>query len=137
VKLSNEMVVPAPLEDAWAVLLDVSAKLMDRFADWLPAETRRARVGPRPAPAGAPGRAASVPTARALPADIPRPPGVEAPREAPAAAPGVGAAGEAPPREEVLDLGAIGREAVLRRALPLAIAATAVLALLVLRRRRR
>jgi carbon monoxide dehydrogenase subunit G len=107
------------------VMQDVSAKLMNRFADCLAQEM-----------AGAPAPAAAEPA-----------PAAAGPRR-PAAAPPPGPAGEsaeaaargepAPrPSEAVLDLGQVGREAMLRRAAPAVAVIAGLIGLLVLRRRRR
>jgi carbon monoxide dehydrogenase subunit G len=116
------------------VMEDVSAMLMTQFADCLatklgreaPAETTAA------APAAGEGAEDGEPVARAqaLPDDVPKPPPAQA--EAPPPAP-------EPADDNVLDLGAVGREAIGRRAAPPAVGVFLLLVLLVLllRRRRR
>jgi uncharacterized protein len=123
------------------VMEDVSAMLMTQFADCL-----ATKLG-REAPAGAAAPEATAETAapptgegaedgepvaraQALPDDVPKPPPAQA--EAPPPAP-------EPADDNVLDLGAVGREAIGRRAAPPAVGAFLLLVLLVLllRRRRR
>jgi hypothetical protein len=109
------------------VLQDVSAKLMRRFAECLADEIGegRASIGP-----------AAEPVATGT-AGIRLPPGPAA-AAAEAAARGAARPGPArPPAGEVLDLGAVGREAVLRRALPVAAGLAALgMAIALVRRRR-
>jgi uncharacterized protein len=119
------------------VMEDVSAMLMTQFADCL--ATKLGREAPAPeAPAAAAAPAAGegsedgepVARAQALPDDVPKPPPAQA--EEPPPAP-------EPADDNVLDLGAVGREAIGRRAVPPAVGAFLLLVLLVLllRRRRR
>jgi uncharacterized protein len=120
------------------VMQDVSAMLMTQFADCLATKLGReapAEAGADAAPA-AEARAADtdstdgaepVARAQALPDDVPEPP-----------APKAAAAEPAQPADEdnVLDLGAVGREALGRRAAGPAIGLLVLLVLLVLLRRR-
>jgi uncharacterized protein len=123
------------------VMEDVSAMLMTQFADCL--ATKLGREGPAGAAAPeAPAETAAPPAgevaedgepvarAQALPDDVPKPPPAQA--EPPPRAP-------EPAGDNVLDLGAVGREALGRRAAPPAVGAFLLLVLLVLllRRRRR
>jgi uncharacterized protein len=114
------------------VMQDVSAMLMTQFADCVATKLGREAPAEAAAPAGAAakgdGSAAGEPVARAqaLPEDVPQPPPAEAappPTE--------------PAQEDVLDLGAVGREALGRRAAPPAVAAFLLFVLLVLLLRRR
>jgi uncharacterized protein len=135
-----------PAQFGRGVMQEVSAKMMDRFADCLaeqmgggaPAAPEAEAV---PAEAAAP--EAETPTevrgAAPLPDDVPKPP----PADTQVRPPGGGTAAPAPaparPTEEVLDLGELGGSAVAKRALPV-VAALAVgigLALLVRQRMRR
>jgi uncharacterized protein len=103
------------------VMQDVSAKLMGRFADCLAAEM-----------AGA-GTTAAAPAAEPKTGRLEPPPGPAGDSAEAAARPAV-----APRRtEEVLDLGAASRTAVIKRIAPVAAALSALLVLLALRRRRR
>jgi uncharacterized protein len=122
------------------VMQDVSAMLMTQFADCL--ATKLGREAPAPeapaetaaaaAPAAGEGSEDGEPVARAqaLPDDVPKPPPAQA-EESPQA--------PEPADDNVLDLGAVGREAIGRRAAPPAVGAFLLLVLLVLllRRRRR
>ena len=117
------------------VMQDVSAKLMRRFAECLADEIAAGSVaiagaGPNTSPAE------SVATGTA---GIRLPPGpAAAAAEAAARAAATRPAPTRPPAAEVLDLGAVGREAVLRRALPVAgVLATLGVAVALVRRRRR
>jgi hypothetical protein len=126
---------------------DVSAKLMRRFAECLAAEIAERPVGPAEAPAPAEPVASGT-------AGIRLPPGPAA-AAAEAAARGRTSAAGAParspaspsaaddvasprsrPTDDVLDLGEIGRAAVLRRALPVLAVLAALAALAELLRRR-
>jgi uncharacterized protein len=116
------------------VMEDVSAMLMTQFADCLASKLGREAPGETAtaaAPAAGEGAADGEPVARAqaLPDDVPKPPPAQA--EAQAAA--------EPADDNVLDLGAVGREAIGRRAAPPAVGAFLLLVLLILllRRRRR
>jgi carbon monoxide dehydrogenase subunit G len=111
------------------VMQDVSAMLMTQFADCL--ATKLGREAPAEAAAAAEAPAAEeegepVARAQALPDDVPTPPGADT--EAPA--PG-------PAQDDVLDLGAAGREALGRRAAGPAVGAFLLFVLLVLLLRRR
>jgi uncharacterized protein len=120
------------------VMQDVSAMLMTQFADCLATKLGREAPAEAAAPEAAQAGAAPdgggsedgepVARAQALPEDVPQPP--------PAQAEPAPAASEAPP-DNVLDLGAVGREALGRRAAPPAVAAFLLLVLLVLLLRRR
>jgi uncharacterized protein len=127
VRVETEMRVTGPAAQfGRGVMQDVSAKLMDRFADCLASEIG-AGAPVAAAAAGEPAAATTLPpgpagdsaeaAARAEPAQAP----AERLRRAP----------------EVLDLGEASREAVLKRAVPaVAALAAAFLALRILRRRR-
>jgi uncharacterized protein len=148
------------------VMQDVSARLMGQFAECLAAEMGRSAAGagagagaaePRADEAAgqaAPGGSKGVPLAGPLPPDVPKPPPTEAGvRWPPGMEPSTGEAAEAldetgrifPKRrdlpdsgaDDVLDLGAIGRQALMRRAAPAGALAAIVLLLIavVLRRR--
>jgi uncharacterized protein len=121
------------------VMQDVSAKMMDRFADCLATKMGGPDEAPAEAPAqgaadeqGEPAASGAVPGAAALPDDVPDPP------SPPAAAPAEPADSAPPPEQEALDLAELSRGAVAKRVLPLvAGTALAVGALLLVRRRRR
>jgi uncharacterized protein len=117
------------------VMQDVSAMLMTQFADCLATKLGREA----PAPAGADTVAAEAPAggledgepvarAQALPDDVPKPPPAETPPPTPA---------PEPSGDDVLDLGAVGREALGRRAAPPAVGIFVLLVLLILLLRRR
>jgi uncharacterized protein len=122
------------------VMQDVSAMLMTQFADCLATKLGREAPGEAAAPETAETAAAPaadgdgsedgepVARAQALPEDVPEPPPAQA--ETPSPAP-------EPAEETVLDLGAVGREAIGRRAAPPAVAVFLLAALLVLLFRRR
>jgi uncharacterized protein len=118
------------------VMEDVSAMLMTQFADCLATKLGREAPAGAAAPAAAEAEAGRsedgepVARAQALPDDVPKPPPAQA--EAPRPAP-------EPADDNVLDLGAVGREALGRRAAPPAVGAFVLLVLLILllRRRRR
>ncbi len=133
------------------VMQDVSAKLMGQFADCLAAEIgRSAQSASAAAPGAAEGQAApeggeGVPLAGPLPPDVPEPPPTEEGVRWPAGggAPDVGEPAAAERRElpergddDVLDLGAIGREALVRRLAPVAAAAALLLLIAAVIRRR-
>ena len=117
------------------VMQDVSAKMMKRFADCLAeeigsggaaaAEEEPVMAAPEPAPSngdGAPSASSGISSAEATPP--------------PSASSGTSSATTAPrPTEDVLDLGEVSRDAVLKRALPVIGVAVAVLVLLRLIRR--
>jgi carbon monoxide dehydrogenase subunit G len=111
------------------VMQDVSAMLMTQFADCL--ATKLGREAPAEAAAAGEAPAADevepVARAQALPDDVPTPPGADT--EAPAA--------PEPAQEDVLDLGAAGREVLGRRAAGPAVGAFLLFVLLVLLLRRR
>jgi carbon monoxide dehydrogenase subunit G len=118
------------------VMQDVSAMLMTQFADCL--ATKLGREAPAEAAAAAKAPAAEEPAAaeeegepvaraQALPDDVPTPPGADT--EAPPA--------PEPAQEDVLDLGAAGREVLGRRAAGPAVATFLLFVLLVLLLRRR
>jgi uncharacterized protein len=122
------------------VMQDVSAKMMDRFAECLaakmggPEEPSAAPAAPAaPAPPAAAEAAgepsgAGVPTAAAQPDEVP----------APSAPPPAGGPPPAAPPDDVLDLGELSRGAVAKRVAPvLAGAAVVVVLVLALRRRGR
>jgi len=151
VHVQTEMQITGPAAQfGRGVMQDVSAKMMGRFADCLAEEIAQA-----PATAAAPQAPSPEPVASGR-AGIRLPPGPAA-AAAEAAARGGVHAGGAPsrsgaspsaaddvasprrrPSDDVLDLGEVGREAVLKRLLPAAAAlVAAVAAALVLRRRSR
>jgi carbon monoxide dehydrogenase subunit G len=141
------------------VMQDVSARLMGQFAECLAAE-----MGGSAAAAGAAERRSDAPADRAapvggqgvvlagpLPPDVPKPPPTEAgvrwpagmePRAAEApyeSQPTVDKRMDLPDRDadDVLDLGAIGRQALVRRAAPAALPALGLLLVAAILRRRR
>ena len=125
------------------VMQDVSAMLMTQFADCLASKLGREVPGaaaPAAAPAsegpGADGDAAGegepIARAQALPDDVPKPPEPETQVREPAS----GEPPEPAAEDDVLDLGAVGREALGRRAAGPAVGLLALLLLLVLLRRR-
>jgi uncharacterized protein len=114
------------------VMQEVSAKMMDRFADCLATQMgveQPAVAAPETdgEPAAEEAVASEVPTAAALPEDVPEPPpsetrvrlpgGGEAPIGAQPAKPEPPAAPERP-TEDVLDLGRLSGGAVIKRVLP-------------------
>ena len=110
------------------VMQDVSARLMSEFAECLAAEMGRSSAGAAASSAaGAAGQAApvgnqDVALAGPLPADVPEPPPTEATVRWPVGQPTADQREDLPgrPDDEVLDLGAIGRQALVRRAAPAA-----------------
>lgn len=126
VRVETDMRITGPAAQfGRGVMQDVSAKMMGRFADCLAGLMREAEAPAAAAPAPAPAEdtpAEAAPTAEA-PAPEPKP--VEAAPSPPAR-----------PTEDVLDLGEVSREAVLKRVAPVAAGAAALLLLLLLRRRR-
>jgi uncharacterized protein len=140
------------------VMQDVSAKMMDRFADCLAAKMGGAEEPPaapaEPAPPAA-AEAAGEPPAAGIPSAAAQPDGVPEPRaaeptmgrsgdgEEPATPPPAPAAGgpappPAPQPDDVLDLGELSRGAVAKRAAPVLVgAAVAFVLVLALRRRGR
>jgi uncharacterized protein len=120
------------------VMQDVSAMLMTQFADCLASKLGREAPGDGAAAAAPAGEAAAakeegepVARAQALPDDVPKPPEPETQvRESAAGEP------EPPAQDEMLDLGAVGREALRKRAAGPAIGLLALLVLLIVLRRR-
>jgi carbon monoxide dehydrogenase subunit G len=119
-----------PAQFGRGVMEEVSAKLMDRFADCLATQMAGGEAAEAPT-------APEVPTAAPLPGDVPAPP----PSETEVRLPGGGTAplGAERPTEEVLDLGELSGGAVMKRVLPsvAGIALAVAVAVVVLRRRRR
>jgi carbon monoxide dehydrogenase subunit G len=135
VRVETEMQVTGPAAQfGRGVMQDVSAKLMRRFAEHLAEEIG---AGQAHVAAGGDGAARAEAVATGT-AGIKLPPGPAA--AAAEAAARARASAAAPPRrraaEEVLDLGAVGRAAVLERALPVAAVLAALAALVALVRRR-
>jgi carbon monoxide dehydrogenase subunit G len=149
VQVQTEMRITGPVAQfGRGVMRDVSAKLMRRFADCLaeeiaagpavdagpaqavPVAAGRSGVLLPPGPAAAAAEAAARATAAASGAD-------SRSADSPSAADDVAGPQRRRPTEDVLDLGGVGREAVLKRAIP-ALAALAALGVLTaaLRRRR-
>ena len=119
VRVETDMRITGPAAQfGRGVMQDVSAKMMGRFADCL-----EGLMGEAEAPA-----AAAPAPAEDTPAEAPAP--VPKPAEAAPSPP------PARPTEDVLDLGEVSREAVLKRVAPVAAGAAALLLLLLLRRRR-
>jgi carbon monoxide dehydrogenase subunit G len=130
VRVETDMRVTGPAAQfGRGVMQDVSAKLMSRFADCLAEEMGAPRAAP--AAAGAP-RATVLGPRNPAAAPPPGPAGDSAEAAARVAKPSL-----APRTEDVLDLGAATREAVLKRVAPV-VGALALLVMLVrlLRRRR-
>jgi carbon monoxide dehydrogenase subunit G len=139
VTVETELRVTGPAASFWrGVMQDVSAMLMTQFADCLatklgretPGEAAAAEEAQPPPVASADGSQDGEPVARAqaLPEDVPTPPSAQ---QEPAPPP------PAPEEENVLDLGAVGRDAIGKRAAPPAVAVLLLAALLVLLLRRR
>jgi carbon monoxide dehydrogenase subunit G len=129
VRVETEMRITGPVAQfGRGVMQDVSAKLMRRFADCLAEE-----IAAGPAVAAAESSTEPVAAGRA---GVRLPPGPAA-----AAAEAAARSRDAPRRErpaaDVLDLGAVGREAVLRRAVPVVLALAALGAVVAALRRRR
>jgi carbon monoxide dehydrogenase subunit G len=140
------------------VMQDVSARMMGQFADCLAEQMGRSSAGAvAPSSDAEPAQAApvskeGVELSGPLPPDVPKPPPTEATVRWPAvteppAAEGMHETGQIDPKREylpesgaddVLDLGAIGRQALVRRAVPAAAAMAIILLVIaaVLRRRR-
>ena len=121
VRVETDMRITGPAAQfGRGVMQDVSAKMMGRFAECL-AGLMGEDGTPAADAAPAEEAAAAAPAAREEPA-----PAAAAPPPSP------------PPRptEEVLDLGEVSRDAVLKRVAPVAAGALGLLLLLVLRRRR-
>ncbi len=121
------------------VMQDVSGKLMRQFADCLAAEMGAA--GAAPAAAGPRAAAGAPPSAPVAGLEYEETPVGRLPK-GPAADAALAAARATPaPRErptaDVLDLGAASRGAVLKRALPVAVAAAAALGAVIAWRQRR
>jgi carbon monoxide dehydrogenase subunit G len=129
VRVETDMRITGPAAQfGRGVMQDVSAKMMGRFAECL-----AGLMGEDGAPA-----ADAVPAAEATAA-----PAAEATAAPAAEEPAPAAAAPPPPQpppprptEEVLDLGEVSRDAVLKRVAPVAAGALGLLLLLVLRRRR-
>jgi carbon monoxide dehydrogenase subunit G len=122
------------------VMQDVSAKLMAQFADCLADQMGRpGAAAPGAEPDTPPDRRETVALAEPLPPDVPEPPPTEAgvrwPEGGPASEAGPEEAARPAPREDVLDLGAVGRDVLAQRAAPLAATAVVLLLLAVLLRR--
>ena len=142
VKVETELQVTGPAATfGRGVMQDVSARLMRQFAECLAAEMGSGAAAPEAgASTGevAPPAEQEVALAGPLPSDVPAPPPTEATVRWPA---GTQPAAEALPahderEDDVLDLGAIGRQALLRRAVPVAGVAVGLLVVgAVLRRR--
>lgn len=123
------------------VMQDVSAMLMTQFADCLASKLGREAPGNGAAAAAAPAGAAAsqetegepVARAQALPDDVPKPPQPETQVREPAPSE---PQGQPSAQEDVLDLGAVGRQAVGKRAAGPAIGLFALLVLLIVLRRR-
>ena len=113
------------------VMQDVSAKLMAGFADRVAAEIS---AGPRPADERPDAGVRHVGPRRPAAVPPPGPAGDSAEAAARGKAPASARPGRQRPTEEVLDLGAASRAAVLRRAIP-AVAAVAILVVVRLVRR--
>ena len=121
------------------VMQDVSAMLMTQFADCLATKLGREEPGedaaaaaPAAHDAGASEEGEPVARAQALPDDVPKPPVAETQVSEPVRSEPPQPAAE----DDVLDLGAVGREALGRRAAGPAVGLLALLVLLVLLRRR-
>jgi hypothetical protein len=132
VRVETDMRITGPAAQfGRGVMQDVSAKMMDKFAECLAeqmGEGEKAAAPPTPEPAAAP--AGATPPSQAGDGAPPPPPGDAAPSPPPRPD---GAAAPPPPRptEEVLDLAAVSRDAVIKRVAPVVVAG---LGLLVLRR---
>jgi carbon monoxide dehydrogenase subunit G len=136
VKVETDLRVTGPAASfGRGVMQDVSARLMREFAECLAAEMGRtpAATGGGVARAEAESRPAEVALTGALPDDVPEPPPTEAGVRWPA--------GTQPPppkpADDVLDLGAASREALVRRAAPVAATALGLLLVAAVLRRRR
>ena len=136
VKVETDLRVTGPAASfGRGVMQDVSAMLMTQFADCLatklgreaPAEVAAAAEAPGAEKPAAEEEGEPVARAQALPDDVPTPPGADT--EAPPA--------PEPAPEDVLDLGAAGREVLGRRAAGPAVGAFLLFVLLVLLLRRR
>jgi carbon monoxide dehydrogenase subunit G len=139
VRVETDMRITGPAAQfGRGVMQDVSAKLMGRFADCLAQE-----MGTPPTRAAPPAAEEAGGAAAQEPAPAPAEPAAPGARTVgplnPAADPPPGPAGDsaaaaaAPkprPTEEVLDLGEASREAVLKRVVPVAVGAAALLLLL-------
>ncbi len=124
VRVETDMRITGPAAQfGRGVMQDVSAKMMGRFAECLAG--LMGEDGAPAADAPTPEATAAAPATDEEPA-----PGAAAPPPSPPPPP--------PPRptEEVLDLGEVSRDAVLKRVAPVAAGALGLLLLLVLRRRR-
>jgi carbon monoxide dehydrogenase subunit G len=126
------------------VMQDVSAKLMQRFAECLAKEMRGGEAEAEAAVAEAAEAAETAETAAAGQAEPAKPetevvagvPGASsgvssaAAEPAPSASSGISSAEPRPASDNVLDLGEVGREAVLKRAIPLVAGIAALLILI-------
>jgi carbon monoxide dehydrogenase subunit G len=131
VQVETDMRITGPAAQfGRGVMQDVSAKLMGRFADCLAEEMTGAPATAAAAEAAVPGDAAAAPP--------PGPAGdsAEAAARASAAVPPRPAQPTPRRAEEVLDLGEASREALLKRAAPIAAGIAGLILLLALRRRR-
>jgi uncharacterized protein len=145
VRVETDMRITGPAAQfGRGVMQDVSAKMMGRFADCLAGlmgEDGAPATGAAPAeeaPAASPAMeapAASPAEEKPAPAEEKPAPAEEKPAPA-AAAPPPPPAPPPRPTEEVLDLGEVSRDAVLKRVAPVAAGAVGLLLLLILRRRR-
>ncbi len=123
VRVQTDMRITGPAAQfGRGVMQDVSAKMMGRFADCL---------------AGLMGEE-GAPAADAAPVEKPAAAAKAEDAAAKEPAPAAAAPASPPPRptDEVLDLGEVSRDAVLKRVAPVAAGAAALLLLLLLRRRR-
>jgi uncharacterized protein len=122
VRVETDMRVTGPVAQfGRGVMQDVSAKLMGQFADCLAEKMT----------AGEPAAAAAGAEPAAVPAGAPPPGPAGESAEAAARAP------EPRPEAEALDLGAAGREAVLKRAAPVLVALAVLIVVLRIVGRRR
>jgi carbon monoxide dehydrogenase subunit G len=123
VRVETDMRITGPgAQFGRGVMQDVSAKMMGRFAECL---------------AGLMGED-GAPAADAAPAAAPAAagPAEDSGGEEPSPTPPAPAPPPSRPTDEVLDLGEVSREAVLKRVAPVAVGAAGLLLLLLLRRRR-
>jgi uncharacterized protein len=123
VRVETDMRITGPAAQfGRGVMQDVSAKMMGRFAECL-----AGLMGEAEAPAATAPPADDTPAEDAPTGEVPAPE-----PKAPEAAPPP----PARPTDEVLDLGEVSRDAVLKRVAPVVAGAGALLLLLLLRRRR-
>ncbi len=142
VKVETELQVTGPAATfGRGVMQDVSGRLMRQFAECLAAEMGTGAVAPEggtPAGEAAPVAKQEVALAGPLPPDVPAPPPTEATVRWPAGTQPTVEALPADDREDdVLDLGAIGRQALVRKAAPAAagLAFVLILTVVVIKRR--